>query len=106
VGYLEQVRQTNRPIINVRYYTDGDTCVAEFEVDLADGEVAGIVDVFTLNSEGEISTRGLPPLTGSWTDGRGGGLSWPAIGPWRGRSRVALGRRSGLSLSFPIEREL
>ena len=54
-GYLEQVKHTNRPIINARYYADGNTCVAEFEVDLGDGERAGIVDVFTLNSEGEIA---------------------------------------------------
>jgi ketosteroid isomerase-like protein len=54
-GYLEQVKHTNRPIINARYYADGDTCVAEFEVDLADGKVAAIVDVFTLNSEGKIT---------------------------------------------------
>lgn len=54
-GYLAQVKHTNRPIINARYYTDGDACVAEFEVDLGDGELAGIVDVFTLNSEGEIA---------------------------------------------------
>jgi uncharacterized protein (TIGR02246 family) len=54
-GYLSQVKHTNRPIINARYYTDGDACVVEFEVDFGDGELAGIVDVFTLNSEGEIA---------------------------------------------------
>ena len=54
-GYLERVKHTNRPIINDRYYSDGETCVVEFEVDLGDGEVAGIVDVFTLNSNGEIA---------------------------------------------------
>jgi len=54
-GYLEQVKHTNRPIINARYYADGDTCVAEFEVDLGDGKAAGIVDVFTLDAAGEIA---------------------------------------------------
>ncbi len=54
-GYLEQVKRTNRPIINDRYYVNGATCVVEFEVDLGDGGVAGIVDVFTLNEAGEIA---------------------------------------------------
>jgi len=54
-GYREQVKHINRPIINARYYVDGDTCVAEFEVDLGNGKVAGVVDVFTLNAEGEIT---------------------------------------------------
>jgi len=54
-GYLEQVRHTNRPIINARYYADGDTCVAEFEVDVGGGIMVGIVDVFTLNDDGEIA---------------------------------------------------
>jgi len=54
-GYREQVKPTNRPIINDRYYSDGDTCVVEFEVDLGDAGVAGIVDVFTLNGDGEIA---------------------------------------------------
>ncbi|MDQ6775914.1 MAG: nuclear transport factor 2 family protein [Actinomycetota bacterium] len=44
-GYLEQVKHTNQPIINVRYYSDGYTCVAEFEVDLGNGSMAAIVDV-------------------------------------------------------------
>jgi hypothetical protein len=54
-GYLQQVKRTNRPIINDRYYSDGNTCVVEFEVDLGDGDVAAIVDVFTLNDAGEIA---------------------------------------------------
>lgn len=54
-GYLEQVKPTNRPIINDRYYVDGATCIVEFEVDLGGDGVAGIVDVFTLNEAGEIA---------------------------------------------------
>ncbi len=54
-AYLEHVKPTNRPIINDRYYSDGNTCVVEFEVDLGDGNVAGVVDVFTVNDHGEIA---------------------------------------------------
>lgn len=54
-GYLQQVKHTNRPIINDRYYAEGDTCVVEFEVALGDDRVAAIVDVFTINPDGEIA---------------------------------------------------
>lgn len=54
-GYLQHVEHTNRPIINDRYHVAGDTCVVEFEVDLGGDRVAGIVDVFTVNDEGEIA---------------------------------------------------
>jgi len=54
-GYLKQVEHTNRPIVNDRYYAEGDTCVVEFEVQLGDDRVAAIVDVFTVNDEGEIA---------------------------------------------------
>ncbi len=54
-GYLEQVKATNRPIVNDRYYADGPTCVVEFEVDLGDRQRAAIVDIFTVNAAGEIS---------------------------------------------------
>lgn len=53
-GYLRQVKATNRPIINDRYYTDGQTCVVEFDVDLGEQGTAAIVDVFTVNERGEI----------------------------------------------------
>ena len=59
-GYLEHVERTNRPIINDRYYSDGNTCVVEFEVDLGDGVVAGVVDVFTVNDDGR--SPGLPSI--------------------------------------------
>jgi len=54
-GYQQQVEHTNRPIINDRYYAEGDTCVVEFEVALGGDRVAAIVDVFTVNDEGEIA---------------------------------------------------
>ncbi len=54
-GYLQQVKHNHRPILNDRYYADGDTCVVEFEVDLGDDGTAAIVDVFTLNHRGEIA---------------------------------------------------
>ncbi len=53
-GYLNNVRATNRPIINDRYYTAGDVCVVEFEVDLGDAGRAGIVDIFTVGKDGLI----------------------------------------------------
>ena len=53
-GYLKHVRERNNPIVNPRFYVDGATCVVEFEVDLGEGEFAAIVDVFTLNEDGEI----------------------------------------------------
>ena len=54
-GYLEHVKANNRPIVNDRYYSDGPTCVVEFEVDLGDDQRAGIVDIFTLDDAGQIS---------------------------------------------------
>jgi len=54
-GYLQQVKPNHRPIINDRYYTDGDTCVVEFEVDLGDDGIAAIVDIFSVNDNGEIA---------------------------------------------------
>lgn len=54
-SYLRQVKATNRPIINDRYYTDGQTCVVEFDVDLGEQGTAAIVDVFTVNEHGEIA---------------------------------------------------
>lgn len=54
-GYLDHVKSNNRPIVNDRYYTDGPTCVVEFEVDLGDGQRAAIVDIFTVNDTGEVS---------------------------------------------------
>lgn len=53
-GYLNTVRATNKPIINDRYYTAGDVCVVEFEVDLGDGSRTGIVDIFTVGEDGLI----------------------------------------------------
>ena len=54
-GYLTHVKSKNRPIVNVRYYADGLTCVVEFDVQLEAGEIASIVDIFTFNERGEIS---------------------------------------------------
>lgn len=56
-GYLRQVKATNRPIINDRYYTapDGRTCVVEFDVDLGEQGTTAIVDIFTLNDRAEIA---------------------------------------------------
>ena len=48
-------KDSNRPIVNDRYYTDGFTCVVEFEVELDDSERAAIVDVFTVDDTGHIS---------------------------------------------------
>ncbi len=54
-GYLQQVKHNNRPIINDRYFADGNPCVVEFDVDLGDDGIAAIVDVFTINDNGEIA---------------------------------------------------
>ena len=53
-GYLNHVKSKNRPIVNARYYADGLACVVEFEVQLEDGNIAAIVDIFTFNERGEI----------------------------------------------------
>ena len=53
-GYLGHVKSKNRPIINARYYADGLTCVVEFDVQLGEGEIASIVDIFTFNDSGQI----------------------------------------------------
>jgi len=54
-GYLRHVKATNRPIVNDRYYTDANTCVVEFEVDLGEQGTAAIVDIFTINDHDEIT---------------------------------------------------
>jgi len=108
-GYLQQVEHTNRPIINDRYYAEGDTCVVEFEIALRSDRVAAIVDVFTINDEGEIARLGrLPTLIVAWPgkvpfavrSGRHGGRpSWSGFrrgtraqttGRWRALPWVAM----------------
>ncbi|MEM8967474.1 MAG: nuclear transport factor 2 family protein [Bacteroidota bacterium] len=53
-AYLQHVKKNNRPIINDRYFADGNTCLVEFEVVLEDNSTIGIIDVFTFNERGEI----------------------------------------------------
>ena len=53
--YLNHVKNINRPIINERYYSDGLTCVVEFDVQMEDGTTVAIVDIFTFNINGYIA---------------------------------------------------
>ncbi len=53
--YLNDVKPMNAPIINDRYVADADRCVVEFEVDHPDHGIVPIVDVFDVDTAGEIT---------------------------------------------------
>jgi uncharacterized protein (TIGR02246 family) len=53
--YLTEVKAMNAPIINAVYTADEARCVAEFQVDHPEHGIVPIVDVFSINDEGQIT---------------------------------------------------
>jgi hypothetical protein len=53
--YLNDVKPMNASIINDRYISAESACVVEFEVDHPDHGIVPIVDVFTVDTSGQIT---------------------------------------------------
>lgn len=53
--YLDDVAPMNAPIINDRYIADETACVVEFEVDHPEHGIVPVVDVFTVDTSGQIA---------------------------------------------------